>query len=322
MSAGDFIKKPDRRAKLLVLTQGLWVATLIVLILWWSTVIRQKSDEIASLEAQLGVPETQIQNKLERTSRMIEGESGSLLLLILIMNSVLIFLYIRDHRRSKSLQAFFASVTHELRTPLTSIKLQAEALRDIANDAKYAPFINRLLEDVERLEGEVQKTLELSRIEGGGTLHTQPVQLKNFFQSKILNQYENHLHKIQLTSDFQDAFVTADSVALLIIFRNIIDNAIKYSKALPAKIHFQGSLLEKTQNKKYLVKITHSNSQFEGSTQALGKLFYRGNNSQGAGVGLYLIQILMSKMNGTASFTASQSQAFITELTLEVDHVS
>jgi signal transduction histidine kinase len=315
MSGGEFIKKPDRRVKLLILIQGLWVSTLIVLILWWSTVIRQKSDEIASLQTQLNVPEAQIQNKLERTERMIQGESGSLLLIILITNGILFFFYVRDHRRSKSLQAFFASVTHELRTPLTSIKLQAEALRDIEDNPKHTPFLNRLLEDVERLEGQVQKTLELARLEGGGSLNTQPVQLRSFFQSRFLGSYHSNETKIKVSHDLADGFVIADTAALSIILRNIFDNAIRYSQVQPAQL----SVIGKAASDHYSLIVTHSNSQFEGDTQHLGKLFYRGTNSQGAGVGLYLIETLMEKMKGKVAFVTSNS-TFVTQLTFGVDH--
>ena len=317
MGKGDFIKNPDRRVKLLLLTQAMWVCTLIVLILWWSTVISQKSDEIASLQAQLGVPESQIQSKLEKTERMILGESGSLLLLILVTNGILFFFFVRDHRRSKSLQAFFASVTHELRTPLTSIRLQTETLQDLLQEteahSKHAPFMNRLLEDVERLEGEVQKTLELARIEGGGTLNLKPIQIRSFFTSKLLH-YSNSL-KIKIEPQIDDAFILADPTALSMIFRNIFDNAIKYSVSAPATISVIGKYISE---QSYTVTIDHQNSNFQGNPQDLGKLFYRGHNSQGAGVGLYLIHTLMKKMNGNCNFNFS-SPNFITHLQFKVD---
>ena len=88
------------------------------------------------------------------------------------LSIALVWLYLRDQRRTNSLRAFFASVTHELRTPLTSIRLQAESLADAGN---ASPLVERLLEDTSRLEGQVEKTLELARIEGGGELDLQPL---------------------------------------------------------------------------------------------------------------------------------------------------
>ena len=309
MSKGDFIKKPDRRFKLLILIQGLWMVTLIVLALWWGTLLRQQSDEIANLRTQLGVPESEVQSRLGRTERMITGESGTFVLLILITNGILIFFFARDTKRSRSLEAFFASITHELRTPLTSIRLQAETLKDIAEDPKHTPFINRLLEDVSRLEGQVQQTLELARIEGGGKINAEPIRINSFIQNKIIAQYSLNDRKITFEVKGDEAFILADPTALNMIFRNLIDNSLKYSDSLPTQIQISGE----KHDAHYFLNVSHLNSNFKGDVEKLGSLFYRGSNSQGAGVGLYLIQTLMGKMKGTADFKTKANQ-FTTHL--------
>jgi len=47
---------------------------------------------------------------------------------LLAVSALLAWLYWRESRRARAMQAFFAAVTHELRTPLTSMRLQAEAI--------------------------------------------------------------------------------------------------------------------------------------------------------------------------------------------------
>ncbi|NDG83956.1 MAG: sensor histidine kinase [Proteobacteria bacterium] len=301
MAAGDFIKKPDRRFRLLVSIQVLWMATLLVLALWWGTLLKQQGDEIARLQTQLGVPEPDIQSRLDRTARMIEGESGTFIFLILIANGVLLFFFFRDTKRSRSLEAFFASITHELRTPLTSIRLQAEALRDIEDNPKHTPYLNRLLEDVSRLEGQVQQTLELARIEGGGNLNPKPLRIRSFLQNRILPQYELGDSRLKIECTVEESFVLADPSALTMVFRNLIDNALKYSVTAPARISIQGSSRDST----YELKVDHVNSNQGGSPKALGTLFERGTHSQGAGVGLYLVKTLMKRQNGSAEFRPS-----------------
>ena len=314
MSQGDFIKKPARRFKLLILIQGLWVVALLVLAVWWGTLLRQQSDEIASLQAQLGVPESQVQTRLDKTERMIAGESGTFIALILITNGVLLFFFARDTRRSRSLEAFFASITHELRTPLTSIRLQTEALRDIEDNPKHTPYLNRLLEDVGRLEGQVQQTLELARIEGGGALVTRAIRIKNFIQNRVLESYPLNEARLVLDLSIEEAFLHADPSALHMILRNLIDNAIKYSASSPTRIALRG---RKTDHH-YDLQIIHENSNFSGEAKPLGKLFHRGPNSQGAGVGLYLIKTLMSKMQGAVAYHPHEGQ-FITRLSFRTE---
>ena len=314
MGEGDFIKKPDRRFKLLVIIQSLWVITLVVLTLWWGTLITQQGDEIANLETQLGTPTSQVQSRLGRTERMVKGESGTFVVLILITNGVLLFFFARDTRRSRSLEAFFASITHELRTPLTSIRLQAETIKDLETNSAHAPFVNRLLEDVSRLEGQVQQTLELARMEGGGEVNSQTVRIQNFVQNKIIPQFELSERKLSLSMNMQECFVQADLSALNIIFRNIFDNAFKYSTESPTRLSIQGELTHHY----YFLSVTHENANFKGLQPKLGTLFYRGTNSQGAGVGLYLISSLMKKMKGTADFIP-KGQQFSTHLSFQVE---
>jgi signal transduction histidine kinase len=304
MASGEFVRKPDRRFKLLVLIQGLWMTTLLVLALWWGTLLRQQGDEIASLQTQLGFPESDVQGRLDKTLLMIEGESGAFIALILIANGILLVFFARDTRRSRSLEAFFASITHELRTPLTSIRLQAEALRDIEDNPKHTPYLNRLLEDVSRLEGQVQQTLELARIEGGGGLNPKPLRIRNFLQNRIVPAYSLGDSRLRIEVSMEESFVQADPSALTMIFRNLIDNAIKYSVDSPTRISFEG----KPGHRAFELRVIHQNSKFSGNPKKLGKLFERGTESQGAGVGLYLVGTLMRIMKGSASFLPSDGR--------------
>jgi signal transduction histidine kinase len=314
MGTGDFIKKPDRRFKLLLLIQGLWAVTLIVLALWWGTLLRQQSDEIANLQTQIGTPEHQVQSRLDRTERMVTGESGTFVLLILITNGILLYFFARDTKRSRSIEAFFASITHELRTPLTSIRLQAETLKDMDSDPKQAPFLNRLLEDVSRLEAQVQETLELARIEGGGEINLQSIPIKTFLEKRILPNYILDKKRIDVSVEMADATIQADPASLTIMIRNLLDNALRYSNGAPTRIVFKGEL----EVAHYFLNVEHQNSAFEGEQDKLGKLFYRGKNSQGAGIGLYLVDTLMRKMGGAADFKA-KNQEFNVHLSFRLE---
>jgi signal transduction histidine kinase len=306
----------DRRSRILMIIHSVWALALLFLVLWWGTLINDQSEEIARLETQLGVEEYRIESRLERTERMILGEGSFFIIVVLLTNGILLYFFIRDHRRSKSIQAFFASMTHELRTPLTSIRLQAETLKDIEDNPKHAPFVNRLLEDVERLEGQVQQTLELARIEGGGALTPIPIPILQFFQHKIQPMLDRTETQMQVNSKLKDATLIADPTALTMIFRNTFDNAIKYSVSKPAQIQIQGHV----EGDHYILEIRHDNSQFKGDVSQLGSLYYRGQNSQGAGIGLFLISTLMNKMKGSVEFAVDPTFCTKLEFKIEDDH--
>ena len=51
--------------------------------------------------------------------------------------------------------------------------------------ARRGPLINRLLEDTSRLEAQVEKTLELARLEGGGALDLQPLPIRAWLERQV-----------------------------------------------------------------------------------------------------------------------------------------
>jgi hypothetical protein len=114
---------------------------------------------------------------------MVFWEGGTFLVLLLTISGALFWYYRRDMQRARGTQAFFAALTHELRTPLTSVRLQTEA---IAAGEPSQELIDRLLVDTHRLESQIDKTLELARIEGGGRLAEQAIRLDQWLE-RVLN---------------------------------------------------------------------------------------------------------------------------------------
>jgi hypothetical protein len=72
----------------------------------------------------------------------------------------------------------------------------------------------------------------------------------------------------------------------------------------PTRISLEG----RPGNRVFELRVIHENSKFSGNPKKLGKLFERGTDSQGAGVGLYLVGTLMRIMKGSASFLPSDGR--------------
>ena len=155
-----------------------WGATGL-LIFWWHHLLSQQAEQIFTLERQNSQLAATAQLNYEATTRMLHAEGIWFFAVIFASGGFLIWMYLRDGRRAKSLQAFFASVTHEFKTPLTSIRLQAESLADVCVEDSYQQSLTgRLLQDVNKLEAQVDRTLELARVEGGGQLLTEKMPLR------------------------------------------------------------------------------------------------------------------------------------------------
>ena len=309
MKADSHLAKMQRHLRWLAVIAILWVLFLIALMAWWGWVVREQSQRIVELERVAGLDTFAANAEWETTQRMLAWEGGTLLVLLTGLSIALVWLYLRDQRRTNALRAFFASVTHELRTPLTSIRLQAESLADTGNSS---PLVERLLEDTSRLEGQVEKTLELARIEGGGELDLQPLPLRAWLQRQIQSRAGARTVEIELWPAAADAgaFVLADRSALEIIFRNLIENTVRHSESSPAR----AQIAAREDGAEVVVSFTDGGQGFGGDTEKLGSLFYRGQRSQGAGVGLYLIRMLMQRMGGRAEFASRPGAGFETRL--------
>ena len=127
-AASQRAAQTQRRMRGLLIAFLAWLALAVILIAWWGRLILIQATHIEELERQLGVAEAA--ERWARTARMLYWESAAFITFFAVSTALLLWLYWRDTRRVKSLQAFFASMTHELRTPLTSIRLQAESIAE------------------------------------------------------------------------------------------------------------------------------------------------------------------------------------------------
>jgi len=312
---GVISRKPQQSFRRLVFFQGFWAIVSIGLVFWWGSIILSRQEMILALELKLGEPNELAQAKMLATRTMILSEGSVFVFLIIASFALYWILFIRDQKRSRSIQSFFASMTHELKTPLTSIRLQAEALSDQVNN----PLIQRLLDDTHRLEGQLERSLELARIEGGGSVHLQGLRLESLF-SRLKDQVGAFgKDRIELVvTGCNDCVVFADPTGLYTIFRNLFENSVRHSGKKNVLIDVSCRRL----NSNYIeVTVKDSGKGFHGNLRKIGQLFNKGPESQGAGVGLYLVRALVRRMDGECSFE-SDSSGFIVRLLFKSEIVT
>jgi signal transduction histidine kinase len=306
---GDLSKVPARRARLIVAVAGSWLVLVLSLATWWTTLIFRQAQRIAELEAQNGQSSGLVAEQWARTRLMLVGESSIFLLLLLGLSALMVWLYWRENLRARSMQAFFAGVTHELRTPLTSMRLQAEA---IAEGDQRLELARRLLEDSHRLESQIDKTLELARIEGGGPLAEQEIPLRGWIErtvASIAAAYGPKL-QVQVRLEGEIAPIQADAAAVQMIIRNLIENSARHAGVDTVKIE-----LQVTQSGARVQVLYRDNGVGSSADpQRLGTLFGRGESSVGVGVGLYLVRALMHRMGGEVRFATTPGGGFAAHL--------
>ncbi|WP_026732422.1 sensor histidine kinase [Fischerella sp. PCC 9605] len=125
-----------------------------------------------------------------------------------------------------------SDLAHELRTPLTSIRLVVETLQ-LRIEPPLDRWVNRLLQEVDRLINLVQSWLELTQLETDPTLklNRQPVEVRSLI-AKVWETLEPMAgrHQIQLAySGLENLWINADEPRIFQVFLNLLDNSIKYS---------------------------------------------------------------------------------------------
>ena len=208
------------------------------------------------------------------------------------------------------MQAFFSSLSHELKTPLASMRLQAEVIKDLLEDESHShdqlsDLTRRLIEDTHKLESELEKSLQLSRIEQDATMTLAPISLERFLrrqESRLLSPL-----KIELNISNDGSEVLADELSMNMIFRNLLENTQRHQSG--AK-----KVLITSKKVGHLIEITYDDfgKKFEGDSKLLGELFYKFNSAKGSGIGLYLIKNLMRKMQG--NFVISNEERLLFKL--------
>lgn len=131
-------------------------------------------------------------------------------------------------------QHFVADAAHELRSPLAALKLQVLSLERAQDDAARSVAIGRVTAGIERATRLVEQLLVLARQEGS----VDDVRLDRVNLSDLVKRTLGDMAGLAQARQIDLGLEHADDVAvdgqpdaLIILMRNLVDNAIKYTPA-------------------------------------------------------------------------------------------
>ncbi|MEH2254320.1 sensor histidine kinase [Nostoc sp.] len=214
----------------------------------------------------------------------------------------------------------FSDLAHELRTPLTSIRLVVETLQNRL-EPPLNRWVNRLMQEVDRLINLVQSWLELTQMEANPNMQLQAkaVELRSLIASvwETLEPLAQHQHLSLAYSGPENLWIKADKARIYQVFLNLLDNSIKYS--LPStSIHVEAKILSTKDNDRASpileINLIDSGVGFsEADLPHVFERFYRGDkarthspqdgNSIGAivgnGLGLAIVEQILLAHGGS-----------------------
>ncbi len=228
---------------------------------------------------------------------------GTTFLLLVLAGTVLyLLLSIKEISLNRRQSNFIDSVTHELKSPIASLKLALQTLdRRKLSDVQQADFHRFMFQDLERLDSLIDHLLDAARLDKP----LEEIDLEDVDLSILLNtcveaartRYHLNEDAVRLSADV--AVVRARPIDLEILFRNLIDNAIKYGGADP-----KVEIVAKANGTGVVTTIADNGPGIPSSLRRkiFGRFVRLGNELErtktGTGLGLYIVRTLVKQLKG------------------------
>ena len=240
---------------------------------------------------------------------VIHGVGVALLVLLLVGVIIYLFLTVKAIALSQRQSNFIDSVTHELKSPLASLKLYLQTLnrRQVSPD-QQADFHRFMLKDIERLDTlidhllDAAKTIQRRSRRGEGAIDIEPILRQT--RDAVAHRYGIEPSRIVLGPLPEGgANVLGRPADLEIVFRNLVDNAVKYS--LPDSE--VGIEVECAARGQVVVRVSDNGPGIPTAerTQVFRRFIRLGSelerSTAGTGLGLYLVKSIVAQLRGRVS---------------------
>ncbi len=227
----------------------------------------------------------------------------SFLGLVLVGVVLYLLISIKGIRLTQRQSNFIDSVTHELKSPIASLKLYLQTLsRRSVTEEQRADFYRFMLEDVQRLDTLINHMLDAARLDQEPVdTNQEDVEVSRVLATcaeTVCLRYRLPQETIRVTSS--EAIVRARPIDVEIMFRNLMDNAIKYGGTPPVvevDSQFSGpdKLVTRIVDNGRGIPVNLRQKIF-GRFVRLGSELER--SQTGTGLGLFIARTVVRRMNG------------------------
>ncbi len=209
---------------------------------------------------------------------------------------------------------FLANMSHELRTPMIGILGFAEILKEELGNPEQKEMIEIIHSGGERLLQTLNQLLDLSRIESNKLdLNLTHVNLREMV-SELIKSYDSAALKknLYLRQNIlkENIFIKIDERIFTQIFNNLLNNAIKFTKAGGIKVEID----EETKSEKTWAVLRFIDTGIGISEESINLIFEEfrqasegiSRNYEGTGLGLTITKKSVELMEGTISVKSEE----------------
>ena len=209
---------------------------------------------------------------------------------------------------------YYAELSHDLRQPLQAMKIFISLLKDENLTLPQAKLTSQIEDSANHLNLWIENLLEITKLESGGLKK----RISKFSLDKMLQRISREYQAIaaykkqNLSYRGQKIEIKTDKVLLERIIRNILHNAIKYSRG-EIKIHWY-----ETKNKARIVVQDNGMGLKPQECQKLFQAFYQcpRHDEHGTGLGLAIVKELTDILDIKVDLKSKLRRGTIFVLTL------
>jgi signal transduction histidine kinase len=217
---------------------------------------------------------------------------------------------------------FIAAVSHDLRTPLHVLIGYAEMLAEGAAgalNAEQTELVSRLREGALRFQDLIDDVLDVARLDAGqDVVESAPVVLQEICtdlsdELEVLRKPE-----VELRFEVGDVVVLSDGVKVRTILRNLLSNALKFTRRGSVEVTARHA------DDELLLRVRDTGPGIgEDDRPRIFEMFLQGDagrrsGGSGLGLGLYLVRRLADMLGGRVELVSAEPGETVFEVRLPV----
>lgn len=222
-------------------------------------------------------------------------------------------------KANEELDRFVYSASHDLRAPLSSLLGLISIAEKTDSDEEIALCLDMMKKRVLTMENFIKEITDYSRNSRLG-VERKTVNIRKLVQGvvdtlKFTNGADRINIRLTMPNDLE--FVT-DENRLKVIVNNLVANAIKYHDYLKPEPFIE--IAAKQQGDQYVLSVHDNGTGISREHQdKIFNMFYRASeNSEGSGLGLYIVKETLAKLAGKISVESQPGNGSIFTLSLPV----